>query len=77
MNRRGGIRKGGASSSKMRILGTARKSASVPGRAPIQELTLTRQGVGEYRRTGEETLRSRLNSTFKIAIIFISFLLTD
>jgi hypothetical protein len=56
------MRKGGASSSKIRILGTDRKFAHVPGRPSVQKITLSRHGVDEYRRTGEQALRSRLQS---------------
>jgi hypothetical protein len=60
--RRGGIRKGGATSGKMRLLGTERKLPTRPGRAPPQIVTLNQRGIQEYRRTGEQTLRSRLQN---------------
>ncbi|KAJ7471357.1 hypothetical protein B0H11DRAFT_2237656 [Mycena galericulata] len=55
-----------ANSSKLRILGTQRKSASHCGRAPIQEQTLGPRAIAEYRRTGEYELRTRLQGTSRV-----------
>ncbi|KAF7353148.1 hypothetical protein MSAN_01502300 [Mycena sanguinolenta] len=55
------MRKGSASSGRMRMLGSERKSPHLPGRAPVKKVTLLRQAVDEYRRSGERALRARLN----------------
>ncbi|KAJ7238535.1 hypothetical protein B0H12DRAFT_1075290 [Mycena haematopus] len=54
--------KGSASSSKLRMLGSERKAAHIPGRAPVRAVTLTRKGVEEYRRDAELALRTRLQN---------------
>ncbi|KAF8145755.1 hypothetical protein K438DRAFT_1991521 [Mycena galopus ATCC 62051] len=43
------------------MLGSERKAAHIPGRAPVKKVTLSRRGVDEYRQRGEENLRTRLN----------------
>lgn len=63
MHRRPGvIRKSGATSSRIRVLGTERKAASRPGRAPVTNVILNKHGVDEYRRTAEQSLRSRMQN---------------
>ncbi|KAF8171730.1 hypothetical protein K438DRAFT_1981881 [Mycena galopus ATCC 62051] len=63
MNRsNSGICKGSTSSGKLQMLGSERKSVHISGRAPVKKVTLSRQGVDEYRRQGEEALRARLNN---------------
>jgi hypothetical protein len=61
------IRKGGTSSSRLRMLGSERKVAHIPGRAPLKKVTLSRRGVDEYRRRGKEALREHLNGRFEQA----------
>ncbi|KAJ7484572.1 hypothetical protein FB451DRAFT_1436491 [Mycena latifolia] len=51
-----------ASSSKIRILGSQRPSYDRAGPARLEEQILGRQAVDEYRRTGERSLRSRLQN---------------
>ncbi|KAF8142372.1 hypothetical protein K438DRAFT_1995058 [Mycena galopus ATCC 62051] len=56
------IQKGSASSGRLRMLGTERKAAHIPGRAPVKKVILSRRGVDKYHRRGEETLCGRLNA---------------
>jgi hypothetical protein len=58
-----GMRKGSGSSGGLHMLGSERKSAHIPGRARIKNVTLSQSGVDNYRRRGEERLRAHLNST--------------
>ncbi|KAJ7259116.1 hypothetical protein B0H12DRAFT_1070048 [Mycena haematopus] len=44
------------------MLGSERKAAHIPGRAPVRAVTLTRKGVEEYRRDAELALRTRLQN---------------
>ncbi|KAJ7859641.1 hypothetical protein B0H14DRAFT_2577071 [Mycena olivaceomarginata] len=54
-----GMRKGSGSSGGLRMLGSERKSAHIPGRARIKNVTLSRSGVDDYRRRGRgETART-------------------
>ncbi|KAJ7334625.1 hypothetical protein DFH08DRAFT_813699 [Mycena albidolilacea] len=46
----------------MRLLGTERKLPTCPDRAPPQNVTFNQRGIQEYHRTGEQTLRSRLQN---------------
>ncbi|KAJ7429411.1 hypothetical protein B0H11DRAFT_2409247 [Mycena galericulata] len=63
MHRRGNtIRHGGAVSSKLLVLGSKRKSAAHPGRAPVQVKTLGPTAISEARRNGEAALRARLQN---------------
>ncbi|KAF8162026.1 hypothetical protein K438DRAFT_1985345, partial [Mycena galopus ATCC 62051] len=63
MNRKidAGMRKGSASSGRVRMLGSERKVPHVLGRAAVKKVTLSRCAVDEYRRVGEQALRARLN----------------
>ncbi|KAJ7860599.1 hypothetical protein B0H14DRAFT_2576570 [Mycena olivaceomarginata] len=62
MHRNGtGMRKGSGSFGGLRMLGSERKSAHSPGRARIKNITLSRSGVDNYRRRGEERLRNGEN----------------
>ncbi|KAF8128329.1 hypothetical protein K438DRAFT_2000344 [Mycena galopus ATCC 62051] len=56
-----GMRKGSGSSGRLCMLGSDRKSAYIPGRAPVKKVTLSRRGVDEYQQRGEEALRARFD----------------
>ncbi|KAJ7709317.1 hypothetical protein B0H14DRAFT_2646346 [Mycena olivaceomarginata] len=71
------MRKGSGSFGGLRMLGSERKSAHSPGRARIKNITLSRSGVDNYRRRGEERLRNGENHEHRDAPNFPEMINVD